>query len=128
MVVSSGPAFVAVDYHSGSISRGHIKLRFVAWNCHRISVLGIFYQNYAMHSDCGIAGRVHPYMPFILMFNQMTGAVIKVFMFFNLDRQKWTRQDTGRSKRDTEYSSAMMMWASMAVFTVAVFLFVIMGR
>ena len=76
----------------------------------------------------GIAGRVHPYMPFVLMFNQMTGAVVKVFMFFNLDRQKWTRQETGKSKRDTEYSSAMMMWASMAVFTVAVSLFVIMGR
>ena len=51
MVVSSGSAFVAVDYHSGSISRGHIKLRFVAWNRHRVSVLGIFYQNYAMRSD-----------------------------------------------------------------------------
>jgi len=43
MVVSSGPAFVAVDYHAGSLSRGHIKLRLVAWNRHRVSVLGIFY-------------------------------------------------------------------------------------
>ena len=75
----------------------------------------------------GISGRVHPYMPFILMFNQMTGAVVKAFMFFNLDRQKWTRQDTGTSKRHTEYSSVMMMWGSMAVLTVAVCLFVITG-
>jgi hypothetical protein len=34
----------------------------VAWNCHRISVLGIFYQNYAMHSDwrnCWSGSSVH---------------------------------------------------------------------
>jgi len=62
MVVSSGPAFVAVDDHGGSGSRGHIKLRFVAWNRHRISVLGFFYQNYAKHSDwrnCWSGSSVH---------------------------------------------------------------------
>ncbi|MCC1494899.1 glycosyltransferase [Cognatishimia sp. F0-27] len=35
--------------------------------------------------------------PFILYFGQVVGAVIKTFVFFRLDRQKWTRQGSGGS-------------------------------
>ena len=33
--------------------------------------------------------------PFILYFGQVTGAAIKTFVLFRLDRQKWTRQGSG---------------------------------
>ena len=33
--------------------------------------------------------------PFILYFGQVSGAIIKTFVLFRLDRQKWTRQGSG---------------------------------
>ena len=70
--------------------------------------------------------RVHPYMTFLLMYNQMTGAAVKVFVFFNLDRQRWTRQNTGSSARAAAvYSSAPLMWTSVTLMVLAVCLMVV---
>lgn len=46
--------------------------------------------------------------PFLLYFSQIVGALIKSFVLFRLDRQKWTRQATeGRSaKRDLTFRAA----------------------
>jgi mannuronan synthase len=44
--------------------------------------------------------------PFLLYFNQFFGSVIKTYVFFRLDRQKWTRQKTS-SSRDLD---AMRTW------------------
>ncbi|SMD13154.1 glycosyltransferase Alg8 [Fulvimarina manganoxydans] len=38
--------------------------------------------------------RVSIAYPFLLYFNQVFGAIIKTFVFFRLNRQKWTRQKT----------------------------------
>ncbi|MEM7521873.1 MAG: glycosyltransferase [Pseudomonadota bacterium] len=35
--------------------------------------------------------------PFLLYFGQVSGAIIKTFVLFRLDRQKWTRQGSGGS-------------------------------
>ncbi len=32
--------------------------------------------------------------PFLLYYNQIYGSLIKIYMLFNLDRQRWTRQNT----------------------------------
>jgi mannuronan synthase len=38
--------------------------------------------------------EVSAYYPFLLYFNQIYGSMVKVFVLFRLDRQKWTRQNT----------------------------------
>jgi glycosyltransferase Alg8 len=37
--------------------------------------------------------------PFLLYFSQIVGALVKSFILFRLDRQKWTRQDTATAGR-----------------------------
>ncbi|WP_379560530.1 glycosyltransferase [Psychromarinibacter halotolerans] len=45
---------------------------------------------------CGFRGRTFPISyPFLLYFSQLFGACVKSFVFFRLDRQKWTRQAAG---------------------------------
>ena len=39
-----------------------------------------------------VRGRFSPYFPLLLYYTQMVGSVIKVYVFFRLDRQNWTRQ------------------------------------
>lgn len=41
--------------------------------------------------------RVSPFYPFLLYYNQVVGAMVKIHMSFSLDRQRWTRQGTGES-------------------------------
>jgi glycosyltransferase Alg8 len=38
--------------------------------------------------------RVSAITPLLLYFNQIYGSIMKIFIFYNLDRQKWTRQKT----------------------------------
>ncbi|RMS42446.1 Alginate biosynthesis protein Alg8, partial [Pseudomonas coronafaciens pv. garcae] len=38
--------------------------------------------------------RIGPAYPIILYYNQIVGALMKIYVFFRLDRQSWTRQDT----------------------------------
>ena len=38
--------------------------------------------------------RISVFYPFLLYFNQIFGSLIKVYVTFRLDRQKWTRQKT----------------------------------
>jgi mannuronan synthase len=79
--------------------------------------------------------RISVTYPFFLYFNQVFGAVIKTYVFFHLDRQKWTRQKTeGRAAgswqvRRNRWSSNMMHSLSLLVFTtsIAVFLGVLPG-
>ena len=40
----------------------------------------------------GVAGRGHPLFPLILYYSQVVGALVKIYMSFNPDRQRWTRQ------------------------------------
>lgn len=45
-------------------------------------------------------GRAFPITyPFLLYFGQLVGAAVKSYVFFRLDRQKWTRQSAGRGPR-----------------------------
>jgi len=41
---------------------------------------------------CLTRRRVAPHWPFLLIFNQLLGAALKVHLLFRLDQQKWTRQ------------------------------------
>jgi mannuronan synthase len=75
--------------------------------------------------------RIAVTYPFFLYFNQVFGAAVKTYVFFHLDRQKWTRQKTeGRwdisnwQVRRNRLSSHMMHSFSLVFFatSIAVFL------
>ena len=68
-------------------------------------------------AQCAIFGlfrlTFHPLFPFLQFYNQIVGAALKVAVFFNPDKQSWTRQLTGRTAARYYASSAVLMWLSM---------------
>jgi mannuronan synthase len=74
--------------------------------------------------------RIAVTYPFFLYFNQVFGAVIKTYVFFHLDRQKWTRQKT-ENRRDisiwqayrNRWSSHLMHSFSILFFTTSIAVF-----
>lgn len=62
-----------------------------------------------------VRGRLSVYVPFLLYFNQIFGSFIKIFVFFRLDRQKWTRQNTTNATRGIVSTRARFLQASSAV-------------
>ncbi|WP_437577201.1 glycosyltransferase [Sorangium sp. So ce887] len=72
-------------------------------------------------------GRVSPFYPFLLYYNQVVGAVVKIHMTFNLHKQRWTRQGTGQTQvardlREWVVSSGLtaLSYAMFVVLTAAV--------
>lgn len=49
--------------------------------------------------------RVSVFYPFLLYFNQIYGSLVKTYVFFRLNRQRWTRQNT--SLKDLRSRSAL---------------------
>ena len=47
---------------------------------------------YAALIACGTGGRLSPWWPFLLFYNQITGALVKIHLLFRLPQQGWTRQ------------------------------------
>jgi glycosyltransferase Alg8 len=68
----------------------------------------------------GFSRRIHPYMPLILYFNQLAGSMIKILLFFNPDRQKWTRQGTGTTVVAGRRSSSLLVWLWSALFALLI--------
>lgn len=68
--------------------------------------------------------RVSWHYPFLLYYNQIWGAAIKVYAFFRLDRQSWTRQKT-KLERDLGAARQILMRGSSVLFHgVALLLFI----
>ena len=71
---------------------------------------------------------IGPLYPVILYYNQIVGAVMKIYVFFRLDRQSWTRQPT-KLQRDlasfqrlfNKWSSRVVTFASVSVFAALLF-------
>lgn len=66
--------------------------------------------------------------PMVLYFGQIMGAIIKTYVFFRLDKQKWTRQGTGGFKRAVPFAerlkaaeSTMHHSLALGFLTLAVF-------
>jgi glycosyltransferase Alg8 len=57
--------------------------------------------------------------PFVLYFGQISGAMIKTFVLFRLDRQKWTRQGGGGTKQAVALIDRIKMYESTAHHTLA---------
>lgn len=64
--------------------------------------------------------------PILLYFSQITGAAVKTFVYFRLDRQKWTRQNTsfkqniGLSARIKSFSSSVSHITALGWLTIGV--------
>jgi glycosyltransferase Alg8 len=71
--------------------------------------------------------RISILYPLLLFFNQVFGSAVKTFIFFRLDRQRWTRQRTtladggfGAAVRLRAWSSVYMHGLALAVFLIGI--------
>ena len=69
--------------------------------------------------------RVSWTYPFLLYYNQIYGSVIKTYMLFHLDRQKWTRQKTVLTKDESQREQGWISFGSGAAQLATTFLFII---
>ncbi|WP_437880542.1 glycosyltransferase family 2 protein [Pseudomonas sp. LRF_L74] len=68
--------------------------------------------------------EVGPAYPLILYYNQIVGAMVKVYVFFRLDQQSWTRQKTKLNRDLGRYRSWFNPWSSRAMTFSAASVFV----
>lgn len=60
-----------------------------------------------------LMGRpISVYYPLLLYFNQIYGSLIKVFVLFHLDRQKWTRQKIVSNRELSPWRAHWNAWSS----------------
>ncbi len=66
-------------------------------------------------------GRAHASWPFLMFFNQIWGAWLRIHVLFRLDRQGWTRQGVGRSghARGAVAFSSLLLHATALLAFVA---------
>ncbi|WP_262523309.1 glycosyltransferase family 2 protein [Agrobacterium tumefaciens] len=68
--------------------------------------------------------RVSIFYPFFIYFNQVFGSIIKTYIFFHLDRQKWTRQKTTLSSSGAGRAVALKNASSTYMHVLSITLFV----
>lgn len=79
-------------------------------------------------SICAAGHKIGPMYPLILYYNQIIGAFMKIYVYFRLDRQSWTRQPT-KLTRDLEsfqrvfnrWSSRIVTFTSSSIFAAIIF-------
>ena len=68
--------------------------------------------------------HIGPAYPVILYYNQIVGALVKIYVFFRLDRQSWTRQDTKLDRGLKSFQVRFNTWSSRAMTFSAASVFV----
>ena len=68
--------------------------------------------------------RIGPAYPLILYYNQIVGALVKIYVFFRLDRQSWTRQDTKLDRGLESFQQRFNTWSSRSMTFSAASVFV----
>lgn len=68
--------------------------------------------------------RVSWTYPFLLYYNQIYGSMVKTYMFFHLDRQKWTRQETVMAGQNSNREQAWIGLGSTAGHVFSILLLV----
>ncbi|NUT80925.1 glycosyltransferase family 2 protein [Pseudomonas brassicacearum] len=56
--------------------------------------------------------RIGPAYPAILYYNQIVGALVKIYVFFRLDQQSWTRQPTHLTRDLASFQRWFNTWSS----------------
>lgn len=59
--------------------------------------------------------RIGPAFPLLLYYNQVIGSVMKIFVFFRLDQQSWTRQKTTLDRNLGAFQQRFNQWSSWAM-------------
>ncbi|TRX75564.1 mannuronan synthase [Pseudomonas mangiferae] len=59
--------------------------------------------------------RIGPAYPLILYYNQIVGALVKIYVFFRLDQQSWTRQNTKLDRGLASFTQRFNTWSSRAM-------------
>ena len=73
----------------------------------------------------GQRGRFPPHWPFLLLFNQLLGAVMKNYVAFRMNRQKWTRQAISAGEPDNPTAVTLQRLGSNVVHATAALAFLI---
>jgi len=68
--------------------------------------------------------RVSAFYPFFIYFNQIYGSIVKTYIFFHLNKQKWTRQKTTLADSRTRLQSRAREASSTLVHVIAIALFI----
>jgi glycosyltransferase Alg8 len=75
--------------------------------------------------------RIGPLYPLVLYYNQIVGSFVKIYVFFRLDRQSWTRQQIRLSRESGNFrgwfnawSSRTMTFSAASIFCATMFLIV----
>src|SRR5690606_24021476 len=67
---------------------------------------------------------IGPAYPIILYYNQIIGALVKIYVFFRLDQQSWTRQNTKLNRNLASYQRWFNTWSSRTMTFSAASVFV----
>jgi mannuronan synthase len=67
--------------------------------------------------------RVGPLYPLVLYYNQILGSLVKIYVFFRLDRQSWTRQQIRLSRELGNFRNWFNLWSSRTMTFSAVSIF-----
>lgn len=59
--------------------------------------------------------RIGPAFPLLLYYNQVVGSLVKIFVFFRLDQQSWTRQKTTLDRNLGAFQRRFNRWSSWAM-------------
>src|SRR3546814_663119 len=62
--------------------------------------------------------------PFLLFFNQIFGSLVKTYIFFRLDRQRWTRQKTVGARSYSGFQGQLVAAGSQAMHVVSLLIFI----
>ncbi|MFZ6047755.1 mannuronan synthase [Pseudomonas sp. CR3202] len=68
--------------------------------------------------------RIGPAYPLILYYNQIVGALVKIYVFFRLDKQSWTRQPTTLKRDLASFTRWFNTWSSRAMTFSATSVFI----
>lgn len=68
--------------------------------------------------------QIGPAYPLIIYYNQIAGALVKVYVFFRLDQQSWTRQKTKLNRDLANFQRWFNTWSSRSMTFSAASMFV----
>jgi mannuronan synthase len=68
--------------------------------------------------------RISVMYPFLIYFNQIVGSLVKTYVFFRPDKQRWTRQNTVATRNLTSSRQQFNEWSGLAIHALASILFI----
>lgn len=59
--------------------------------------------------------KISPVYPLTLYYNQIVGSIMKIYVFFRLDQQSWTRQTTKLTREIGSFQALFNRWSSITM-------------